>query len=172
MTEDYWNYILSLCLSVWFGLIFFLLKSSQAAPLSAHPWPHITGLALWPNNPPRIPPLAGPTLVSLKTLHHVQHRTPHFYFSLSPKLCPWACPHCPITGSPGPPRSELWSPGKRFMAEVDGSKWWQGCGLLLKMKALVPQSCPALCDPMDCSWPGSSVHGILQARIPEHCCYC
>ena len=27
------------------------------------------------------------------------------------------------------------------------------------------QSCPILCDPMDCSLPGSSVHGILQARI-------
>ena len=27
------------------------------------------------------------------------------------------------------------------------------------------QSCPALCDPMDCSPPGSSVHGISQARI-------
>ena len=30
---------------------------------------------------------------------------------------------------------------------------------------LVAQSCPTLCDPMDCSSPGSSVHGILQARI-------
>ena len=30
--------------------------------------------------------------------------------------------------------------------------------------AQVLQSCPALCDPMDCSPPGSSVHGILQAR--------
>ena len=30
------------------------------------------------------------------------------------------------------------------------------------------QSCPTLCDPMDCSPPGSSVHGILQARILEH----
>ena len=27
------------------------------------------------------------------------------------------------------------------------------------------QSCPTLCDPMDCSLPGSSVHGIFQARI-------
>ena len=27
------------------------------------------------------------------------------------------------------------------------------------------QSCLTLCDPMDCSSPGSSVHGILQARI-------
>ena len=26
------------------------------------------------------------------------------------------------------------------------------------------QSCPTLCDPVDCSPPGSSVHGILQAR--------
>ena len=29
------------------------------------------------------------------------------------------------------------------------------------------QSCPILCDPMDCSSPGSSVHEILQARILE-----
>jgi len=29
------------------------------------------------------------------------------------------------------------------------------------------QSCPIPCDPMDCSPPGSSVHGILQARILE-----
>ena len=32
---------------------------------------------------------------------------------------------------------------------------------------LVTQSCPTLCDLMDCSLPGSSVHGILQARILE-----
>ena len=31
----------------------------------------------------------------------------------------------------------------------------------------VAQSCPTLCDPMDCSLPGSSVRGILQARILE-----
>ena len=29
------------------------------------------------------------------------------------------------------------------------------------------QSCPILCDPMDCSLPGCSVHGILQARLLE-----
>ena len=32
---------------------------------------------------------------------------------------------------------------------------------------LAIQSCPTLCDPMDCSLPGSSVHGILQMRILE-----
>ena len=31
----------------------------------------------------------------------------------------------------------------------------------------VAQSCPTLCNPMDCSPPGSSVHAILQARILE-----
>ena len=32
------------------------------------------------------------------------------------------------------------------------------------------QSCPILCHPMDCSLPGSSVHGVLQARILEWGC--
>ena len=32
---------------------------------------------------------------------------------------------------------------------------------------LVTKSCPTFCNPMDCSLPGSSVHGILQARILE-----
>ena len=35
------------------------------------------------------------------------------------------------------------------------------------MKVLVTQSYLTLCDPMDCNPPGSSVHGILQARILE-----
>ena len=34
-------------------------------------------------------------------------------------------------------------------------------------KEIVAQSCPTLCDPMDCSRPGSSTHGIFQARILE-----
>ena len=32
-------------------------------------------------------------------------------------------------------------------------------------KSEVTQSCPTLCDPMDCSLPGSSVHGIFQAIV-------
>ena len=34
-------------------------------------------------------------------------------------------------------------------------------------KRKVAQSCLTLCDPMDCSLPGSSVHGIFQAIVPE-----
>ena len=47
-----------------------------------------------------------------------------------------------------------------------------GCHCLLqcmkvKSESEVPQSCLILSDPMDCSPPGSSVHGILQARVLE-----
>ena len=38
---------------------------------------------------------------------------------------------------------------------------------LAKNCCLVAQSCPTLCDPMECNLPGSSVDGILQARILE-----
>ena len=55
-------------------------------------------------------------------------------------------------------------------------EYWSGVPLpspgkirkgLSKCLSEVCQSCPTLCDPMDCSPPGSSVHGILQARILE-----
>ena len=47
-----------------------------------------------------------------------------------------------------------------------------GCHFLLqcmkvKRESEVAQSCPTLRDPMDCSLPGSSVHGIFQARVLE-----
>ena len=47
-----------------------------------------------------------------------------------------------------------------------------GCHFLLqcmkvKSESEVAQSCPTLSDPMDCRLPGSSVHGIFQARVLE-----
>ena len=47
-----------------------------------------------------------------------------------------------------------------------------GCQLLLqcikvKSESEVAQPCPMLSDPMDCSLPGSSAHGIFQARVLE-----
>ena len=47
-----------------------------------------------------------------------------------------------------------------------------GCHFLLqcikvKIESDVALSCPTLCDPMDCSLPGSSAHGIFQARVLE-----
>ena len=37
----------------------------------------------------------------------------------------------------------------------------------VKSESEIAQSCPTLHDPMDCSLPGSSVHGIFQATILE-----
>ena len=88
----------------------------------------------------------------------------------------WADPHKNIKGaavvsnSVQPPRRQPtrlprpWaSPGKNSGV---------GCHFLLqcmkvKSEREVAQSCPTLSDPMDCSPPGSSVHGIFQARVPE-----
>ena len=55
--------------------------------------------------------------------------------------------------------------GKMFclhlVERLEGFEPW------VKMKVLVAQSCPTLCNCMDCSPSGSSVHGILQTRILE-----
>ena len=40
-------------------------------------------------------------------------------------------------------------------------------GATFECEREVAQSCPTLCDLMDCSLPGSSVHGIFQARVLE-----
>ena len=53
-----------------------------------------------------------------------------------------------------------------------GKNTWVGCHFLLqrmkgKSESEVAQSCLTLSDPMDCSPPGSSIHGICQARVLE-----
>ena len=51
---------------------------------------------------------------------------------------------------------------------------WNCCNTVNQLCAglcLIAQSCPTLCDPMDWSPPGSSIHGILQARILEWAAY-
>ena len=69
----------------------------------------------------------------------------------------------PHRRQPTRPRCPWDSPGKNTGV---------GCHFLLqcmkvKSESKVAQSCPTLSDPMDCSLPGSSVHGIFQARVLE-----
>ena len=54
-------------------------------------------------------------------------------------------------------RQEHWS-GLPFPSPMHESEKWSRS---------VAQSCPTLSDPMDCSLPGSSIHGIFQARVLE-----
>ena len=78
-------------------------------------------------------------------------------------LHPWDFPgkstgvgcHCPIGVVNRSPSTEE----VRIQLSVTGSYQHN------EKKVKVPESCLALCDPMVCSLPGSSVHGILQARI-------
>ena len=83
----------------------------------------------------------------------------HAAAAKSRQLCPTLCP---IEGSP--PGSRPWdSPGKNTGV---------GCHFLLhcikvKNESEVTQSCQTLRDPVNCSLPGSSVHGIFQARVLE-----
>ena len=56
--------------------------------------------------------------------------------------------------------------------DSQGKNTGVGCHFLLqcmkvKSESEVAQSCPTLSNPMDCSLPGSSVHGIFQARVLE-----
>ena len=60
----------------------------------------------------------------------------------------------------------------RLPRDSSGKNTGVGCHFLLqcmkvKSESEVAHSCPTLCDPMDCSLPGSSIHGIFQARILE-----
>ena len=55
------------------------------------------------------------------------------------------------------------SPGKSTGV---GSRFLLQC-MKVKSESEVAQSCPTLRDPMDCSPPGSSAHGIFQARVLE-----
>ena len=68
---------------------------------------------------------------------------------------------------------------------LDGGAWWAAVhgvaksrtwlsnftfllqGIKVKNESEVAQSCPTLSNPMDCSPPGSSIHGIFQARVLE-----
>ena len=54
-------------------------------------------------------------------------------------------------------------------AVLGGKKYkhYLNCDFNLHKKSEVAQSCPTFCDPVDCSLPGSSIHGIFQARILE-----
>ena len=82
---------------------------------------------------------------------------------LSRFSCVWLCATPKMVGSP-PAYPLPWdSPGKN--AGVDCNFLLQ-C-LKVKSESEVPQSCPTLSDPMDCTLSGFSIHGIFQARVLE-----
>jgi len=99
------------------------------------------------------------SVLSLTCIHiHIHHY--YYYYQVASVVSDSVRPHRrQPTRLPRP-----WdSPGKNTGV---------GCHFLLqcmkvKSENEVTQSCPTLSDPMDCSLPGSSVHGIFQARVLE-----
>ena len=89
---------------------------------------------------------------------------------MSNSATPWTVAHqAPLTM--GFSRQEYWS-GTCLLHWQGGSLPPVSAGkpiniysVYVSVKVKVAQSCLTFCDPMDCSPPGSSVHGILQARI-------
>ena len=86
------------------------------------------------------------------------------------KSCCCCCVTSVVSDSVRPQR---WQP-TRLPGPWDspGKNTGVGCHFLLqcmkvKRESEVAQSCPTLSDPMDCSLPGSSTHGIFQARVLE-----
>ena len=85
----------------------------------------------------------------------------------------WSGLPFPSSGDLRSPGIELMSPAltsRFFTTELPGKLKIRSLGLtytLCCVPSLFAQSCPILCNPMDCSPPGSSVHGILQPRILE-----
>ena len=80
---------------------------------------------------------------------------------LSHFSCVWLCATPEMTAHQAPPslgfsRREHWS-GLPFPSQC----------MKVKRESEVTQSCPTPSDPMDCSLPGSSIHGIFQARVLE-----
>ena len=90
----------------------------------------------------------------------------------------WSGLPCPSPGDLPAPGNESVPPTLQvdsLLAEPSGKpkegggkirqEWNSGICVCVCVCVLVIQSCPTLCDTMDCSPSGSSVHGILQARV-------
>ena len=69
---------------------------------------------------------------------------------------------------PQPLSPTIYSESDQFSLNPLPSSWSKPLSSLnCIIESEVSQSCPTLCDPMDCSLPGSSVHGIFQAILLE-----
>ena len=86
-------------------------------------------------------------------------------------LCAFGC-LAKVCATPGRKRERWAAPGGRKSWHFLSVRLWARGFLFMssvssRLSVSVTQSCPTLCNPMDCSSPGSSVHGILQARRLE-----
>ena len=109
------------------------------------------------------PRTQSPALPAWKTPSHALKANSSIRFSKIPPLA--SLPRCKYHSIYGGALSSFTSESSSSLPQ----QLPQGyeTNLESESESEVVQSCRTLCDPMDCSLPGSSVHGILQARILE-----
>ena len=110
---------------------------------------------------------------------YIQKQTHLFYMGTKSVFRGSCCCYCcyvasVVSDSVRPHRRQPTIPGdeKPHPWDSPGKNTGVGCHFVLqcmkvKSESEVAQSCPILSDPMDCSLPGSSIHGIFQARMLE-----
>ena len=131
---------------------------SWAWPLKA---PQIGVISLSFSLPPSLPLSLPPFLPIILFLSPLFVSLFHAAAAKSLQSCPTLCG--PIDGSP---------PGSPVPSDSPGKNTGVGCHFLhqcmkVKSESKAAQSCLTCIDAMDCSLPGSSVHGIFQARVLE-----
>ena len=149
---------------------------------TGHHGPALSATQLPPPNPNCSGPLC-PSLSSFQLLGLCAVSLPRMPCPAPENsICPVCCRRLESTGrgpSPVPGSSAVWlgEKGSSLGAATSSVVRWgcfeghiRKCKMLrpsVKVKVLIVQSCSTLCGPMACMLPGSSVHGILQARISE-----
>ena len=114
-----------------------------------------------------------------QNVEHSQQIFVALFFSATAKSLQSCLTLCdPIDGSPpgSPPAHHATLSTTLRPWDSPSKNTGVGCHFLLqcmkvKSESEVAQSCPTFCDPMDYSLPGSSVHGIVQARILKWGCH-
>ena len=131
--------------------VFFLYKDFLFLPINPHPFSHCPSFWLFLPDPETKKGVRG-----LSGSQVPEFRVPEFASVVSNSVRPhrWQPTRLPHPWD---------SPGKNTGV---------GCHFLLqcmkvKSESEVAQSCPTPRDPTDCSLPGSSIHGIFQARVLE-----
>ena len=127
-------------------------------------WPHHRA---WRILVPRPGIKPTPTAVEAQSLNHWTARE---FLSWGVSCCCCCCVTSVVSDSVRPHRRQ--PTGLPRPWDSPGKNTGVGCHFLLqcmkvKSQSEVTQSCSTLSDPMDCSLPGSSIHGIFQARILE-----
>ena len=117
------------------------------------------GLVPWPGNKLRLPALGAQSLSRWTTREVLESRT--IWLRVN------ALVSGAFLGRKGESISAIWEGDETIMIVLSQACVCVCVCACVSVCLLVTQSCQTLCDPMDCSPPGSSVHRIFQARILE-----